>query len=133
MTGRRLSAGAIVMAVAAIVLAVVVFRHQLWHLALTVAGLRVFWMVARHKLGMKPRRKQGRGLAELGLAAVGGAVVARRRAPTHACGQCGHPISAPSRAVYCSPLCRDFAAKERRKREVDARALAAYGDTIPWD
>jgi len=37
----------------------------------------------------------------------------------HPCAQCGAPIEAPSRAWYCSPLCRRYARLERDARSPD--------------
>jgi hypothetical protein len=37
----------------------------------------------------------------------------------HPCAQCGLPIEAPSRAWYCSPLCRRYARLERDARSPD--------------
>lgn len=39
--------------------------------------------------------------------------------PWHACGQCGRPIPEPSRAWYCSPMCRRYARLERDARAFD--------------
>lgn len=39
--------------------------------------------------------------------------------PWHPCAQCGAPIEAPSRAWYCSPLCRRYARLERDARSPD--------------
>jgi hypothetical protein len=37
----------------------------------------------------------------------------------HPCLQCGAPIEAPSRAWYCSPICRFYARLERDARSLD--------------
>jgi hypothetical protein len=37
----------------------------------------------------------------------------------HPCAQCGAPIEAPSKAWYCSPLCRRYARLERDARSAD--------------
>jgi hypothetical protein len=37
----------------------------------------------------------------------------------HPCAQCGAPIEAPSKAWYCSPLCRRYARLEREARSPD--------------
>jgi hypothetical protein len=37
----------------------------------------------------------------------------------HPCAQCGAPIEAPSRAWYCSPVCRRYARLERDARSPD--------------
>jgi hypothetical protein len=37
----------------------------------------------------------------------------------HPCVQCGSPIEAPSKAWYCSPLCRRYARVERDVRSPD--------------
>jgi hypothetical protein len=37
----------------------------------------------------------------------------------HPCAQCGAPIEAPSKAWYCSPLCRRYARLERDARSPD--------------
>jgi hypothetical protein len=39
--------------------------------------------------------------------------------PWHPCAQCGAPIEAPSRAWYCSPLCRRYARLERDAQAPD--------------
>jgi hypothetical protein len=64
------------------------------------------------------------GLALLGL--LGRSIVwfweELRGAPHgqwHPCAQCGSPIEAPSRAWYCSPLCRRYARLERDARSPD--------------
>jgi hypothetical protein len=38
----------------------IVYRDALWHLILAAAALRIFWAVACHKLGMRPRRRTAR-------------------------------------------------------------------------
>lgn len=44
------------------------------------------------------------------------------------CASCGAPLDPKSRAVYCSPQCRHYAALERSKREALARDIAGYGE-----
>lgn len=39
----------------------------------------------------------------------------------HPCAQCGRPIEAPSRAAYCSHLCRTYARVERNAQANDPR------------
>jgi hypothetical protein len=118
------------MAGAGMILVVYAYRHQVVNLVLTVSGVGVMWRMLQHRFFPR-RRSSRRGLVELGAGALVGAAVARRRV-THPCVQCGKPIGAPSRAAYCSPGCREYARLERAKRESDARALAAFGDEVPF-
>jgi hypothetical protein len=37
----------------------------------------------------------------------------------HPCAQCGAPIEAPSKALYCAPLCRRYARLQRHARSHD--------------
>lgn len=77
MKQRPLSSAAAVSIVAALVLAAIYWR-QLWHLALTLAGLRIMWAVARHQLGMRKPRRNGKSLWEVAAASLGGYIVGRR-------------------------------------------------------
>jgi hypothetical protein len=43
------------------------------------------------------------------------------RGKWHPCAQCGHPIEEPSRAAYCSHVCRTYARLERDTLDRDPR------------
>lgn len=124
---RRLSAAAALSLLGAAVLAGYVFRHELLRVLVGAAGVRLAWGYLKHRCGIRPRR--GKSLWEVGFGTLAGYLLGRRRgAETHPCLQCGAPIGHPSRAVYCSPACRKYAALERAETERRAERLAAFGD-----
>ena len=72
----------------------------------------------------RSRRLLGLALAGLLLRAVVWLWLELGAAPHgrwHPCAQCGTPIEDPSRAWYCSPVCRRYARLERDARAFDPR------------
>ncbi len=129
MNTRRVTAGAAVMALGALALTIWVFRHQIGHALAVGAAMWFLWRVAAHKLGLRRRGTRSRRTAAgVAAAGVGGYLLAHRSPVTHPCVKCGAPIGHPSRKMYCSPSCQNFARLERAKTDQDARALAAFGD-----
>jgi hypothetical protein len=102
-------------------------------LAFTIAAL-VFagpWLLllAAIEGNQKRRRKRLLILALLGLLAKTAVWLWRDLCGVphgnwHPCAQCGAPIEAPSRARYCSPVCRRYARLERYPAAGDVRAKA---------
>lgn len=127
MNRNPLSAAAALSAVAATIL-VIIYRERIWHALLALAAMRLAWVVMRAKLGIRKQAKSGKSLWEVGFATLAGYLFGARRHGFHGCGKCGAPIQAPSRAIYCSPACRNYAALERAHTERSAERLAAFGD-----
>jgi hypothetical protein len=134
MTSRSLTPAAAVMAAATVVLVAWVFRHEIERFLLGAGCFTVAYKMLRHRLF--PVRRVGRGNGRRGLWEAAAAsllafTVGRRTAGTHPCSQCGAPIGAPSRAAYCSPGCRRYAALERAETDRRARSLEGWGD-VPY-
>lgn len=127
MTRKPLGAAAALSLLGAAVLTIV-FWHQI--LAAVAGGfaLRLAWLRIRKLTGHTPARRRGKSVAEVAAAGIGGYLVGRRGGETHPCAQCGAPIGHPSRASYCSPACRKYAALERAATEERSARLAAFGD-----
>lgn len=96
------------------------------HFVFLAFALRLVYAKIRKNAGLKPRKRASKGVFELAVGAAGG-YLAGRHGSTHPCGQCGVPIGAPSRAVYCSPACRRYAQLERQETERRAARLEALG------
>ncbi len=127
MTRKPLGAAAALSLLGAAVL-LALYWQAIWHLAAAVVAARFAWVVIRAKLGIRKTRRSGKSLWEVGFASLAGYLFGARRRDGHACLQCGHPIAAPSRAMYCSPACRKYAALERAATEERSARLAAFGD-----
>ena len=93
----------------------------------TLGGKPVHNTLAYHWARLIEALYAAERVLELAGAAVAGGIVARKTSTTHACSQCGHPIAAPSRAAYCSPVCRRYAMLERQETSRKSEALEAFG------
>jgi hypothetical protein len=104
-------------------------RYQLALAAALVLIAAVFLFSAPVLLAIaayewKSRHRRVIGLALLGLLARSSLWLRQEfqgipHGKWHPCAQCGAPIEAPSRAWYCSPLCRRYARLEREMRSPD--------------
>lgn len=126
-------------AIAVACLAAYLERAELARLAIGAVGLHICYRCLKQRLGIRPRpstRAGSRTMLEVAAAAVGGGILSilvgrRASSPTHPCAQCGGPIAAPSRRVYCEPSCAHYARLERAERERKTAALEELGG-VPY-